>query len=259
MRTIAIINLKGGVGKTTTAVNMAAILSGAGERVLLIDADPQANATQYLLPSAAEEPVNSLAAVLEGLADDPYDFIYETGIPGLDILPASIDLIDADIASVKGGNGFKFIDSFLEALRDDAEVDPEDGYDYVIIDCPPSFTAASVAAIYAANDVVIPVKIDAFSVRGMAQLLAQIKSVQRIQPRVKVAGVLVTMWHNCPAVTQGEAVLRASGVPMFKTVIRRSDKVDEAGMMGQTLNEYSARSSAGKDYRAWVAEFLEVE
>ena len=122
-----------------------------------------------------------------------------------------------------------------------------------------SCAASSVAAIYAASDVVIPVKIDAFSVRGMAQLLQQIKSVQRIQPRVKVAGVLVTMWHNTPSVTQGEAILRESGVPMFETVIRRSDKVDEAGMMGQTLNEYSARSSAGKDYRAWVAEYLEVE
>ena len=257
MRVIAIINLKGGVGKTTTAVNMAAILAGAGKRVLLIDADPQANATQYLLPS--EQDYNSLSAILEGLADDPYDFIYETGIPGLDIVPASIDLIDADIASVKSGSGFKFMDDFLQALREDGQADMIDAYDFAVIDCPPSFTAASVAAIYAATDVVIPVKIDAFSVRGMAQLLAQIKSVQRIQPRVKVAGVLVTMWHNTPSVTQGETILRESGVPMFETVIRRSDKVDEAGMMGQTLNEYSARSSAGKDYRAWVAEYLEVE
>lgn len=256
MKTIAIINLKGGVGKTTTAVNLAAILADAGKRVLVIDADPQANATQFFLPY--EEAVNSLATVMEGLAADPYDFIYETGIPGVDLLPGSIELINADIASVKSGAGYTRIDDFLDALEEDAEVDTAGAYDFCIIDCPPSFTAASVAAIYASDRVIVPVTVDYFSVAGMSQLLAQIKSVQRVQPFVEVAGVLITQWHNVPACVQGESVLRESGVPVFDTVIRRSEKVAEAGFKRQSLIEYSPQSAAARDYRTFADELLEV-
>lgn len=257
MRVIAIINLKGGVGKTTTAVNAAAVLGRTGKRILIIDADPQANATQFLLGTEASD-VNSLSSVLKREADDPYDFIYETAIDRVDLLPASIDLIEADIASAISGNTFSTIANFLSCIEEDAGADIVEGYDFAIIDCPPSFTAASVAAIYAADDVVIPVKVDAFSVSGMAQLLAQIKSVQRIQPKVKIAGLLITMWHNCPAVTQGEAALRASGLPIFETHIRRSDKVDEASFMRQALPEYSKTSAACRDYTDWIEEYLEV-
>ncbi len=127
----------------------------------------------------------------------------------------------------------------------------------VLIDCPPSFTAASVAAIAASDDVIIPVKVDAFSVSGMRELLTQISGVRGICPGIRTAGILVTMWHNSPAVVQGEALLRDSGVPVFRTVIRRSDKVDESTFARQPLNEYSRYSSAGRDYRALVAEYLE--
>ena len=260
MKTIAIINLKGGVGKTTTAVNMAAILADAGKRVLVIDADPQANATQFFLGTLDDTAINSLAAVMQGMADDPYGFLYQTGITGIDILPASIDLISADIASVKNGVGFTRLADLLEVVVEDAEVSAvDDGYDFCLIDCPPSFTAASVAAIYAADEVIIPVTVDYFAVSGMALLLAQIKSVKRVHSSVKVAGVLITQWHNAPACVQGEAVLRQSGVPVFDTVIRRSEKVTEAGFKRQSLNEYSKNSSAGRDYRSFVTEYLEVQ
>lgn len=258
MRVIAIINLKGGVGKTTTAVNMAAILGAAGKRVLVIDADPQANATQYLLGEGSAD-VNSIADVMSGDAADPYDYLYETGLDGVDVLPASIDLIEADFASVEKGGNIGSIKAFLDCVEDDAKAGIENGYDYVIIDCPPSFTAASVAALYAADDVIIPVKVDAFSVNGMVQLISQIGSIRRFQPKIRIAGVLLTMWHNAPAVVQGEEILRSSAVPVFRTVIRRSDKVDEAGFLRQSLDEYSRNSAAGKDYRRFVTEFLEVQ
>lgn len=260
MKTIAIINLKGGVGKTTTAINMAAILADAGKRVLVIDADPQANASQFLLPRTLMAPgYNSLADLFGGVSGDYDDLIYETGWVDVDMIPASIDLINADIASVQNGGEITAISDLLADVDADAQAGLEDGYHYCIIDCPPSFTAASVAAIYAADDVIIPVKVDSFSVSGMAQLLAQIKSVQRVQPRVRIAGVLITQWHNTAAVVQGEAALRQSRIHVFGTVIRRSDKVDEASFMRQSLNEYSRHSAAGRDYRDWISEYLGVQ
>lgn len=260
MKTIAIINLKGGVGKTTTAVNMAAILNDAGKRVLVIDADPQANATQFFLPGLLRGPdYNSLADLFSGISGDYDELLMETGWADVDIIPASIDLINADIASVQDGGKVTAISELLELIAEDAAHNLTDGYDYCIIDCPPSFTAASVAAIYAADDVLIPVKVDSFSVSGMAQLLAQIKSVQRVQPGVRIAGVLITQWHNTAAVVQGEAALRQSQIHVFGTVIRRSDKVDEASFMRQSLNEYSRHSSAGRDYRDFMNEYLGVQ
>lgn len=261
MKTIAIINLKGGVGKTTTAVNMAAILAGAGKRVLVIDADPQANATQFYFPQTGALPgyFNTLADLFTGAPGDYDDFIVETGHDDIDLIPAGIDLINADIASVKQGGSITLIAELLDCISADAEYGAGEDYDFCIIDCPPSFTAASVAAIYAADDVIIPVTVDYFSVAGMSQLLAQIKSVQRVQPRVKVAGVLITQWHNVPACEQGERALRQSGAPVFDTVIRRSEKVAEAGFLRQSLNEYSRNSSAGRDYREFVDEYLGVK
>lgn len=256
MKTIAFINLKGGVGKTTTAVNVAEILGEHGKRVLLIDADPQANLTSFLLP---KQELNTIKAVMDGMADDPYDVIYETGIDNVDLIPADIDLIRADIASICSGARVECILDLLQVLDEDAEAGEALPYDYCIIDCPPSFTAASVAAIYAADDIVIPVKIDSFSIGGMAQLMEQIRGVQCIQPKVKVAGVLVTQWHNAPAVVQGEDILRVSTLPVFDTHIRRSDRVDEASFKRQSLNAYSRWCAAAKDYRAFVAEYLGVE
>jgi chromosome partitioning protein len=260
MKVVSIVNLKGGVGKTVTAINMAEILAGEhGKKVLVIDADPQANTTGFFgLDGSA---CNNLAGIMSGYSDDPYDFIYETGIPGVSCVPSEISLIEADIASVKEGGCTKLIKGFCDAIEDDCQYLIEHGdspeYDFTIIDCPPSFTAASVAAITASNDVIIPVKIDAFAVSGMRELLTQIDSIRTICPRIRVAGVLVTMWHNSPAVIQGEELLRQSGLPIFRTYIRRSDKVDESTFARQALGEYSRQSAAGRDYRTFVNEYLE--
>lgn len=262
MRTIAILNLKGGVGKTTTAINMAAILAEEhGKRVVVIDADPQANSTQFLLGKT--EISNTVADVLSGDIDVIEEVIYETKIPGVRCVPANIDLIECDIASVRSSDSatIKQLDDFCSSLAADAAfAEAEglaDGTDFVIIDCPPSFTATSVAAIYAADDVVIPIKIDAFALNGMAQLMAQISSVQSIQPRIRIAGILVTMYHNAPAVVQGEDLLRRLHLPVFRTHIRRSDKADEATFASQAIGTYSKTSAPAKDYKAFVAEYLE--
>lgn len=268
MRTISIINLKGGVGKTTTVINMAAILAEQGKDVLCIDADPQANLTQFFGFRDPEKTLdNTLAQLLNRFeswrSDYAEDYVHETSFAGIRLVPASIDLINADIASIKRGGSVKAIQDLLDNLNEDAWIEqgvPEDcpgAFDFVLIDCPPSFTAASVAAIYASDDVIIPVEADLFSITGLTNLLAQVNSVRRIQARVRVAGALITKWHNTPACIQGEAALRASSVPIFSQTIRRSDKVTESIFERQSLQTYSPQSAAGRDYRAFVAEYLE--
>ena len=269
MRTISIINLKGGTSKTTTTINMAAILADMGKSVLVIDADPQANATQfygYRDPDKLCE--NTLAELLNSYesfarSNDTEDYVKRTPFPGIDLVPASSGLFYADIAALKRGGNLKAIEDLLDNLNEDAWIMqgvPENGasaYDFVLIDYPPSFTAASAAAIYASDDVIIPVEADLFSIVGMTSLIAQINSVRRIQPRVRVAGALICKWHNTPACIQGECALRASSVPVFTQTIRRSDKVTESIFASQSLQTYSPQSAAGRDYRAFVAEYLE--
>ena len=261
MRTIAVINLKGGVGKTTTVINMAAILAMSGRQVLCIDADPQANLTTFLGVRDAEVTCGCTMAEMlnvdaEGRSDQIEDYVIDTAMPNISLIPSSIELIRADIASVYRGGGVRALRDGLEALYYE-DFDGEKVYnDYVLIDCPPSFTAASVAAIYAADDVIIPVEVDAFAISGLATLLRQIESVRQIQPRIRVAGALITKWHKTAAVIQGEAALRGSSVPVFDTVIRRSDKVTESIFQARSLEDYSRRSAAAQDYRRFVAEYL---
>lgn len=263
MRTITVINLKGGVGKTTTVINMAAIMAMQGKQVLCMDCDPQANLTGFFGIRDAEKTCGSTMAELldldaEGRSDQAEDYIIDTPMAGIQLIPASIELIRADIASAYRGGNVRTISYLIQALRFEAVDAGEPApYDYILIDCPPSFTAASVAAIYAADDIIIPVESDAFSVSGLATLLRQIESVRRIQPRVRVAGALITKWHRTPAVIQGESALRGSNVPVFETVIRRSDKVTESIFLSRSLEDYSSRSAAAQDYRRFVAEYLE--
>ena len=272
MRTTAIFNLKGGVAKTTTVINMAAILAERDKHILVIDADPQANLTQFYGYKDPEKTVgNTLAQLLnldaEGRSDWCEDYVYATSVPGVELLPASLDLLTADIASMQrfGSVSLKAISDLLYNLSVDAWNEagvPDhavDAFDHVLIDCPPSFTAATVAALYAADDVIIPLEADLFSITGMAAVMAQIESMRNVKPRIRVAGALICKWHNTIATHQGEAALRASAVPVFRTVIRRSDKVTESIFSGQSLQQYSPQSAAGRDYRAFVDEFLEVQ
>ena len=250
MKTIAIVNLKGGVGKTVTAVNVAAILATEYDRrVLLIDADPQANATQSLLPPGE---YNTLAGLLMG-AELHYELLtYPSSIRDLDVLPADDELRNLDVDVLQGGR------PNLGAIRDlrDA-MDEDEAYDVIVIDCPPALSPACAAAIAASTDVVIPIKVDAYSVRGMNELTAQIDRLRSIYPDVHVAGCLPTMWYRSDAVEQGEQLLREQApVHVFAGHIRRSPKVDESTWTGEPVVSWSPRSAAAQDYRAFVAEFL---
>ena len=248
---IVITSGKGGVGKTVTAVNVAAILATEyGQRVLLIDADPQANATQSLLPPGE---YNTLAGLLT-IPDVYYDdLLYHSSIRGLDVLPADDELRNLDVDLLQGER------PNLRAIRDlrDA-VAEDDAYDCIVIDCPPALSPACAAAIAASTDVVIPIKVDAYSVRGMNELTAQIDRLRSIYPDVHVAGCLPTMWYRSDTVEQGERLLQEQApVHVFASHIRRSPKVDESTWTGEPVVSWSPRSAAAQDYRAFVAEFLE--
>ncbi len=260
MKTISIVNLKGGVGKTVTTVNMAAILAGDHDKkVLVIDVDPQANTTQFYGLEGKE--CNTLTEILAGDVDYYPEAIYDTNNSSISCIPADINLIEADIASVMADDGrvIRRLADFLDAIKEDDEAADENGekpYDYCLIDCPPSFTAASIAAIAASDEVIIPIKIDAFALDGLRELKKQIDGVRQIRSDIRIAGVLVTMWHNVPAVVQGEELLRKSGLPVFRQHIRRSDKVDESTFKRKPLAEYSSNCAAAVDYRLFVREYL---
>ena len=250
MRTIAVMNVKGGVGKTITTVNLATILAEFyNKRVLVVDADPQADTSSFF--GHKDEDGSGLCALIEGLSNCYADVVERTNYAGVDLLSCGSELFSVDLEALRQGGMAG--SSSIRDLRDN--VIEDDAYDMILIDCPPSFTACSIAALSAADGVIIPAKLDAFSVRGMQFLLDQVAELHRVNGRCKVEGVLITQWHNVEVVCQAEQVLRDQGVPVFGSRIRRTDKVDESTWAMQPLQVYSKFSSAGVDYRNFVREW----
>lgn len=250
MRTTSIINLKGGTGKTVTAVNLAYLLNAAGRRVLLIDADPQHNSSDFFLGQYDADGCTTGDLIRDG-AGYWENFVTRTAYEDLDIIPSDLSLISCDVASIARGG------SQLERLRDFTEVlAADDAYDYCLIDCPPSFTAASVASIMASDDVVIPIKIDAFSLGGLAELNGQIAGLRMAKPDIRIAGALVTMWNASSVCVQGRKRLESYGVPLYKTNIRRAVAVDETTFSHLPLELYKPKSTAACDYRAFASEYV---
>ena len=252
IRTTAILNLKGGVAKTTTAINMAAILAkDHGKRVLLIDADSQCNTTEFF---GGDSTCANLAIVLRGASfyDDSGAFaasnIEKTDFQNIDLLPGDETLMDMDLSKVEAGT---VNSNVLRYLVEEVK----DRYDVILIDCPPAFNAASAAALIAADDVIIPIKLDAFSLRGMGNLMRQIKNMRKINPRLKLAGCLPTMWYRDPQILDAERQLKAAGIPVYPH-IRRSDKVDKMTFKQEPLLIISPNSAAGVDYRYFVRQYV---
>lgn len=252
IRTTAILNLKGGVAKTVTTVNMAAILArDYNARVLLIDADSQCNCTEFFGVSSDRGNLSDILRLPESYPD-PVTFCAEcirgTSFDGVNLIPGDDSLMDLDLSKVELGRvRMNVLRQFVEAA---------DGlYDYILIDCPPAFNAASAAALVAADDVVIPIKLDAFSLRGMGNLMRQIKNMRRINPRLRLAGCLPTMWYKDPQIAEAEKLLAAAGMSVFPH-IRRSDKVDRMTWQQHPLLVSSPNSAAGVDYRRFVKAYV---
>ena len=258
MRTISIVNLKGGVGKTVTAVNLAAILATEyAQRVLLIDADHQGNSSKfYRIPA---EP-GSLADLFEGTVMCYTDIVQPTIYRGLDVIPADMSLaaLELDGQLPEDVYGGLPRDRALRALTDlrDAVIE-DDAYDFIVIDCPPAFSIASISAIAASTDIVIPLMPGQFEIDGMAELIQQIDGVRRTNPAVRIAGILCTMTYRDEMVDEVIRWLREhSPVPVFEKQIRWSKPMGRAVMAHEPVCRWSPTSGAARDYRAWVREYL---
>ena len=257
MRTTAILNLKGGVGKTATTVNMAAILAADYHKsVLVVDADSQANTTEFF--GGVPVNTNTFADMLR----DPktHGCWAPSSFPGVCILPADETLMDLDLSSIESKKCDpqclkKSLSEFSRYCKAEPVVP---FFDHVLIDCPPAFNAACAAALLAADDVIIPIKLDAFSLRGMANLMRQIQNMRAINPGLKLAGLLPTMIYKSEKISAALEALRASDLFVFPG-IRKTNKVDDMTFAQRPLIESSPKSAACIDYRRFVGAYVAQE
>ncbi|MBR6114306.1 MAG: ParA family protein [Oscillospiraceae bacterium] len=251
MRVLSIANFKGGTGKTLTACNLAAILAKRGRRVLLIDADPQHNATDFF-GAAPEDP--TLTQVLSGEAETYWeDVVSPTGRDNLWLLGADMGLLTLDLASMTegGSEALRRFRDLINVLRNDR------AFDHVVIDCPPSFTAASVAALSVSQDVIIPTKADAFSQAGTGELVTQIQQLMGAGRWMPDYHVLLTMVQATRLCREGREMLRSTfRGAVFDTEIHCSVKVEEATFARKPVGEYDPKGRAGHDYRMLADEYL---
>ena len=249
-RIIAVANQKGGVGKTTTAINLAAGLVDAGLRVLVVDLDPQGNASTGLGIDAAERDIT----VYDLLVDDAplNDVIRETGIANLSIVPATVDLSSADIELISNEKR-----SFLlhDALRQTAM----DSYnwDYILIDCPPSLNLLTVNAMIAAHSVLIPLQSEFFALEGVSQLMLR-EVRQTANPQLRIEGIVLTMYDKRNNLSQQvEQDARDNlGDLVFQTKIPRNVRVSEAPSYAMPVLQYDPQSQGAKAYLALAEELI---
>ena len=249
MKTIAIINMKGGCAKTTTTVNMAHILAtDYGKRVLVIDNDKQGNLSKACGVWSYDNP--SLADILTG-QQAIEEVTQETATERLYAIPANMHLLTANLMVIKDEERDQatILSKELERVKDN--------YDYCIIDCPPDINISVINALVAADEVIIPIKIDGYAFDGMDELEEQINNAKQLNPKLKFRGCLVTMFYNRDVCRQGEDYLQNQRYPVFSTHIRRTEKADEVTFTNLSLMEYSPRSGAARDYKTFVKEYLE--
>jgi chromosome partitioning protein len=263
MRSIALINQKGGVAKTTTTVNLGAALAARGKRVLVADMDPQANLTSWLLGHASEGLEDTMAEVLQGRSRLG-DVITQTRVEGLDLIPADLRLtgLEKSLAGEIGG------ETILQRALDQAELAPPVGdpnfdlYDYLLIDCPPSVGMLTVNALCAVQEVVIPVQAHVLSLNGVASLMQVIEVIQsRLHPELEIAGVLLTMVNRRTklSVEIEESARRHFGDLVFKRTIRECVRLAECPSHFAPIHEYAATSTAARDYFKLADEVIAGE
>ena len=249
-KVVAIANQKGGVGKTTTAINLSSTLAKKGKKVLLIDTDPQGNATSGLGISKDLEYSVYDVIVTEIEIDK---VIQKTNQKGLDVCPSTINLAGAEVELVSMMSREQRLKEKLDTIKDN--------YDYIIIDCPPSLGLITLNTFTAADSVLIPIQCEFYALEGLGQLMNTINLVKKhLNKNLKIEGALLTMYDMRTNLSNQvvKEVSKYFGDNVYKTVIPRNVKLSEAPSYGMSISEYDARSKGAKAYEKLTREFLKI-
>ena len=252
-RAIAIFNQKGGVGKTTTNINLGACLALLGKKVLILDIDPQGNTTSGIgiKKKTLEHTVYDL------LIEEDFDTrkaILHTRTKGLDIIPASVDLAGAEIELVQIQGREKRLKKAIDKVRNK--------YDYIFIDCPPSLGLLTINSLTAVESVLIPIQCEFYALEGVSQLVSTIDLVKKnLNPELEIEGVVLSMFDGRTnlSIQVVQEVKKYFGSKVYSTVIPRNIRLAEAPGFGMAITEYDPRSKGAQAYNAFAIEFLEWE
>lgn len=259
MRVIVLANQKGGVGKTTTAINLGTALAAIGEKVLIVDLDPQGNASTGLGIDRRNRTISTYHVLRQEAA--LYDVARPTAVPGLFVAPSTLDLLGVELEIASEADRNFRMKGAIEALESEPRIE-SDPFTYVLFDCPPSLNLLTINALVASNSVLVPLQCEFFALEGLSQLLSTIEHVRRtLNPELTIHGVVLTMYdpRNNLATQVAADVRQFMGDQVYDTIIPRNVRVSEAPSHGKPVLLYDLKCSGSQAYLKLASELIQRE